>query len=367
MLKKTFLAVALAVIAGTFAATAAVAQDWKAEWDKTVAAAKGSKLNLVIQPDPGFEAIVEVFKKKYPDIRVEASAVNPSAFAPRLVTEQNSGLFAWDVWWSSASNMTIVNIPAGSLAPIPNYLILPEVKDESNWHNPKYLYTSDKGPFVFVHTHYLQNLGYYNTDLVPGGEIKTIRDLANPALKGKFALRAPDRPHGGSQMLAQALKMTDEAFLNTLFTTMSPIIVDNARQVTDGVIRGDYAYGIGTDDNVWMDCVKAGGCKNVKQVPFSFMHSRAISIPKNPPNPAAAKVFVNWLLSKEGQEVYVKEWAKVDSVGAFSMRKDVAPDPAHKGSLPDFNNLDQYVAVSLDSGVPYISKVAELFNKSRAK
>ena len=162
MLKKTFLAVALAVIAGTFAATAAVAQDWKAEWDKTVAAAKGSKLNLVIQPDPGFEAIVEVFKKKYPDIRVEASAVNPSAFAPRLVTEQNSGLFAWDVWWSTASNMNHVAIPANALEKLDAYLILPEVKDPSNWYNSKYLYTSDRGPYVFTHTHFTSTLAIYS-------------------------------------------------------------------------------------------------------------------------------------------------------------------------------------------------------------
>jgi ABC-type Fe3+ transport system substrate-binding protein len=31
-----------------------------------------------------------------------------------------------------------------------------------------------------------------------------------------------------------------------------------------------------------------------------------IGIVKGPPHPSAAKVFVNWLLSKEGQELYTK-------------------------------------------------------------
>ena len=31
-----------------------------------------------------------------------------------------------------------------------------------------------------------------------------------------------------------------------------------------------------------------------------------MTVVKNPPHPNAAKVFVNWLLSKEGQEIYGK-------------------------------------------------------------
>src|SRR3546814_6725015 len=103
-------------------------------------------------------------------------------------------------------------------------------------------------------------------------------------------------------MLAAGYKIAGEDWLKTLFTDMEPVIVDNARQVTDGVIRGDFAVGIGTDNEVLNECLEAGGCQNIKLVPFNYMHSLAISIPKNPPNPAAAKVFVNWLLSKEGQD-----------------------------------------------------------------
>jgi ABC-type Fe3+ transport system substrate-binding protein len=34
--------------------------------------------------------------------------------------------------------------------------------------------------------------------------------------------------------------------------------------------------------------------------------SGVIGVVKNPPHPHAAKVFVNWLLSREGQELYTK-------------------------------------------------------------
>ena len=365
--RNFIVAAALSLALGDLSRGAA-AQDWKANWDKTLAEARGQKLNIALQPDPGFDAVVEEFKKKFPFINVVASNENPSALAPRIVTEQKNGLYVWDVWWSTASNMTAVNIPANSLEKIPDYLILPEVTDPANWQDPRYIYTSDKGPYVFVHTHYLQNLAYYNTDLVPVKELKSVADMLNPTLRGKIALRAPDRPHGGTQMMAAMLKREGEDFVVKLFNDQKPTVVDNARQVTDGVIRGDFAIGIGTDDNSYRECLAAGGCKNVKKVPINYMHSRAISIPKNPPNKAATKVFVNWLLSKDGQETYVRVWDKVDEPSqAFSMRKDVVAGPRSKEGQPDFSNLDQYVAVSLDSGVAVMDKVSALFAKSRAK
>ena len=359
-----------AILAGAAALSAlalSVPASAQTEWEDTVAAAAGQNLNIVIQPDAAFGRVVEVFQERFPDINVTYTNANPSDFAPRMITEQRNGLYAWDVWWSSASNMNNVALPADALADISEFLILPEVVDEENWQSPAHLYTSAEQPYVFVHVHYLQNLGYYNTDLVPNGTIDSIEAMLDPELVGQIALRAPNRPHGGTMMLAQGMLLGGEEWLNALFNDMEPIIVDNARQVTDGVIRGDYAIGIGTDASALFECKDAGGCENIELLPFAFMHSRAVSVFKNPPNPEAAAVFINWLLSKEGQDVYVTEWAKDNREGAFSMRKDVEPHPNHLDTLPDFSNLDQYVAVSLDSGSAALERVSALFEESQAQ
>ena len=44
---------------------------------------------------------------------------------------------------------------------------------------------------------------------------------------------------------------------------------------------------------------------------------------KSAPHPNATKVFINWLLSKEGQELYTKQFWPFDQ--GFSRRTDVAP------------------------------------------
>jgi ABC-type Fe3+ transport system substrate-binding protein len=42
--------------------------------------------------------------------------------------------------------------------------------------------------------------------------------------------------------------------------------------------------------------------------------SGVITVIKNPPHPNAAKIFVNWLLGKEGQELYGKAMTQARAV-----------------------------------------------------
>jgi len=340
--------------------------DPMAEWRATVAASNGQQLKLLLQPEPGMEEVVKVFRTKFPRINVQATISHPSDAAPRIITEQKNGLFAWDVWWATAANMNGIVYPAGGLDRIDEYLILPEVKSPDNWRSAEFMYAAPNRPYIFVHTHYLQNLGIYNTRMVPGGTL-TLDNLLDPSLKKKISIRSPSRPHGGTMMIAAVAKAKGQDVARRLLTDMEPVFIDNDRQNTLSVIKGASAVAIGTSDEVYFDCLKEGGCQHIKPFPAEFMHSRGISVPKNAPNKAAAKVFINWLLSKEGQEVYVREWAKTASTGAFSMRKDVAGDPKHKPSEPDFSNLKQYVAVSLDSGVAELRQIIKLYDDSRRK
>ncbi|HEU0072293.1 MAG TPA: hypothetical protein VFS04_13445, partial [Alphaproteobacteria bacterium] len=158
-----------ALAAATFLSAAPAKADWKSDWDKALRESKGQNLNLIVQPNEGYEGALAVFKKKYPDIKVQVTLINPSDVATRLLTEQKNGVFAWDAWWATASNMNSQLLPAGGLEKITDFLLLSEITDESNWRNPKFMYTSDRGPYVFIHTHYLQNLGIYNVKMVPGG------------------------------------------------------------------------------------------------------------------------------------------------------------------------------------------------------
>jgi ABC-type Fe3+ transport system substrate-binding protein len=365
--RRTFLtgATSLAVAAALARSQAhAAVGAGNAAFEQAVAAAKGQKLNLIVDPGAAYVGVAAVFAKSFPDINVQTTVMHPSDAAPRLISEQRNNVFAFDAWWGTCTNMNAIAIPANLLVEVPDLLILPEVKDSANWVLPSMLYTS-ASPCVFVHTLALINQGCFNTALVPGG-VLTLDKLLDPALQGQICIREPSRPHGGSIMLAQIAKEKGFDFVETLLRTMKPIYVDNDRQNTMAVMRGDNAVGIGTAEETLQQCHVEHGCDTVQVFPTADMQARGVSVLRDAPNQAATKVFVNWLLSKEGQDVYVREWAKANYGGAFSMRKDVKGDPAHDASKPDFDHIERYCAVSYDTGWADVSKIMAMYKKIRS-
>ena len=354
--------------ASLFSASALAQDNWQKQWEDTKARARGKTLVISVHAIRGHAETVNEFQKRFPEIRVQLTQQNPSQAAPRIIAEQRNGIFNWDVWWAATSNMTTVGQPAGIIVPITDYLILPEVKNLENWRTPDFIYASKKGSFVFAHAHLAEGTVFINRANAGGVSIRTVDDLLDPRLRGKIVMRDPSRPNAGTFNLATFLVAKDAAFLEKFLNEMDPVVMVNPRQVTDAVMRGDAAVAIGAGQDVVAQCRKQGGCAQVEQfVPGAYVLSRGVSVFKNAPNPDAAKVFVNWFLSKEGQEVYVAEWGKLNNTGALSLRKDVEPHPEHAESVPDYANLGKSFMAAFESAEETLLKVREVYEKHRNK
>ncbi len=119
---------------------------------------------------------------------------------------------------------------------------------------------------------------------------------------------------------------------------------------------------VGASPDVVAQCYLAGGCKDIQRLPFGqYLFSRGVAVMRNAPNPDAAKVWVNWFLSKEGQETFVREWVKYNDSGAVSFRKDVAADPKHKNSEPDYTKMDKYFLAGAEAGESVLSSVIKMY------
>jgi len=342
------------------AAPAALAQGAPDGWQQILDKAKTQKLVLINQGNPAFDALLDTFSKKF-GIRVEATVARPSSVVTRVQTEQKNGLFLVDVWWSITGQMTSIASPAGMFEPFENFLVLPEVKDASNWRHPDYRY-GDAKRTVFTHTHEVNRGMYRNLSVLPNVKLDSYEALLNPELKGKIVVRDASLPNAGSYALAPIFKAKGPEFLLKFLQEQQPRIYENPEQLDTALIRGAAALAIGGQSSSFAQCKADGGCKTIEEVEgFSAAVSRGIAILKNAPNPEATKVFVNWLLSKEGQENFVREWAKANPSAGISMRKDVAPAPGHEKDLPDFSKADQYVWASTQQGDEEIKKVANVF------
>ena len=93
------------------------------------------------------------------------------------------------------------------------------------------------------------------------------------------------------------------------------------RQLADSLAKGKIALTIGLTYYTFLPFLKAGlpikSLPDMKEGTYTSCGSSALSVVKNSPHPNATKVFINWLLGKEGQEIYGK------AMGQATRRFDV--------------------------------------------
>jgi len=353
------------------AAASPSASGGQADFDAAVAAAKKEKLVVVTHPGPPYEAFINAFKKAYPDIPVEEVEQRPSDIATKMLTEQKNGVFSYDVWWDATSTMNTVVIPAGGFQDLKPFLVLPDVTNPSNWNGGKLLFTSDSQPFVLVHSLYLPGDIYVNRDVAPkdlfvAGKPFNPTDLLDPRIKGKILFRTPDSPQGGSLNLTGLLKSNGADFVKKLLVDQQPIFEENAELIAQQLIQGKGAIEIGGDTPTIQTCLGQGGCKNISTViQQSYALATGIGVLKGAPHPNAAKVFVNWTLTKVGQQAFVDAYASNHQPGANSDRVDVeGKDPDH---AVDFSKLAQISVQGTDAGSGDMTQVLSMYKQISSK
>lgn len=341
-----------------FAPLCAHAQDINA----LAAKAKGQKLQTITPGEDAWGIILGIFSKKF-GVDVEQSVMRPSVALPRIRTEQKNGQYVWDIWMGGTSNMVSAAVPAGLLDPMEPYFVLPEVKDPSNWRNPDYIF-NDAGHHAFAHVNRLDFFAYRNTANMPDVKVERWEDLLNPKLKGLISLREMSVPNTGSFTIATMYKALGADALRKFLKEQDVHIYDNIQQLENALSRGNQVLSIGTESFTWDKCRADGGCKTIEPVrAFGVVISNGMSVMKNPPHAEAVRLWVNWFLSKEGQTEWVKAWAKDNTTGAISMRKDVPPAPGHELSQPDFSKADQYLFVSSEKGAREMAETIKIYKE----
>jgi len=348
---SSILAVAL-VLAATPSATA------EERWDAIVAAAR-SEGALDIKGAPGniyAEVLTAAFKKKYPDIKVSYTGLNGFESIPRITREREAGIYGWDIYIGGTPSILSTLKPAGAFAPLLPALKLPEVLDDKAWfggfaagwqdHEKKYA-------FAFDFT--VSAPGYVNWDFVKHEDLKTLTDLLKPQFSGKMVWDDPRIGGPGIATGATILLNFDEAFLANLVGTQQIAYSNNGRQEAEWVVRGLYPIGlaVGSQDlePFWRQGlgknieVFMGGIKTVAGGPGFG----AVALMDRAPHPNAATLYLNWLLSKEGQTEYVKS-------GRNSRRLDVPPSDPSLAGKPGVH----YEDIQSEDSIPLRNKVSDI-------
>src|SRR5438093_7393337 len=284
--------------------------EWQAEWEKVLAAAK--KENTVVLGIPAStelrNAIGSKFKEKF-GIAPELFPSRGPENVTRIINEYKSGVHYFDVL--VAGGATPISMAAsGAADDFQSYMILPEVKDPKNWWGGHIWDDNVKTKrYIYAFQCYTSETFWYNAGQVEPQEIRSFDDLLNPKWKGRIGFLDPRNPGSGQNTWSFLWKVKGEDYLAKL-AQQALLISQNLRQIADALAKGKLAFTVGLSHYSYEPFMKAGlpvkPLPHIKEGSHANNGSGVITVVKNPPHPSAAKVFVSWFLSKEGQELYGK-------------------------------------------------------------
>lgn len=289
----------------------------QSEWDKTLTSARSEgavTLYTTFAPPELRSAMTRAIKEKY-GIRMEWVVSAGATNAERIRTEQRAKAYVADVWWTGFSVLLTKELRnIGGLASFAP----PVVLEEPGVWKGKGIYTiTDKGDALAV----TQQKGIFpvvNTKVLRAEEYpRSYKDLLAPKWKGQIVMHDPTVPGGGNIAFNIADREVGREYWERMAGQNIAFIRDYG-EVGRRVATGEAAIALGLTPNQYISFLAA----NAPIRPISVAEGAYItSLPwyaiNNAPHPNAAKVLINWALTREGQSV-ISQFTGDDSI-----RKDV--------------------------------------------
>ncbi len=326
---------ALLAVSGTVAEAADPTKSASGkEWDSLVRAArKEGKLVVAAggQPSREYRPTFNAFSKKF-GVTVQVSSGSATDTLNRVFAERRAGLFNVDIGLLSVRSSNVRLIPAGAVVPLPPLIINPEVRDQSKWHNSRHWY-GDAGQRVFIYDASVSRSDdfWYNTDKISKKAATTIkgpRDFFDSKWKGKIASLGMGDPSGLRSMVLLWLDPSaGEEWVKRWLTSKWVRFVNDRRQVETWLTGGSSPLNFPTADARSFRRLSRRGLP-IKEalIPRATPALAAtgsgccITVFAKRPHPSAAKLFLNWFLSKEGQTLHHR---RVTDIDRQSLRDDI--------------------------------------------
>lgn len=346
-------------------APAAMAQqDWRQEWEKTLAAAKKEGTVAVLGPRQiQARDVLLTFEKKY-GIKVVYIGGSGRTIAPRVLSERRAQRYLWDVYVGGTTTGLTSLAPAGVLDPLAPAMILPTVKDPKNWRDGHHEFADRAGRLQLGFAVTRRSTIMLNPSLVKPEEIRSHWDLLDPKWTGKMALDDP-RKSGPGQATFLFFLLHPDLGVDYIraFGRQKPIILRDYQQELDGLAHGRYPILIGSSDATAEYKIRQGvpihivDPRTIKEGSDAGTSNAALGLVNRAPHPNAAKVYINWLLSREAQTAFSRAMQYV------SRRLDVPTDHVREWRIPPKGVIGTYTEDALDKKSVLLPLLREVFGR----
>jgi len=307
-----------------------------AEW-KDKAEAEGKVVFYTTANTSDTKALTDSFKKTYPKVDVEFFRTTDSQLMEKILVESRAGKPLWDVVSTTGFYGYLLK-KRGLLAAYDS----PERKYfRDGFKDPQGFWTSTYTTYAVFG---------FNTKLVAKANIpRSHEDLLKPPWKGQVGIESRAYEWFTATISGMG-KEKGLSFMRAL-AAQQPNLRSGRTLLAQLVAAGEF-NGTLTAYMHNFDSLKAGGAP-VQWIPLapSFANLHPVGLSAKSPHPNAGKLFIDFMLSKKGQEV-------VRSLKRVPDRTDTPPDPPTllEGVTPAFTSPDVY-----DDFDRYIKLYQEIF------
>lgn len=290
--------------------------------DLVAAAQKEGKLSIYgVTDNEQTNHLIREFRTMYPAIQVEYSNMSTTELYNRFISETAAGSSA-DVTWSSAMDLQVKLVNDGYAQPHKSAETA-KLPDWANWKNEAFGTTYE--PIGFV----------YNKRLVPAADVPQshadfikLLNSQTEKYKGKVTTYDPEKSGVGFMLVTQDKQVNGAGFADLLKGLGG---VQVRVQASTGTMMERIASGenlIGYNVNAAYALTRAKKDPSIGIVlprDYTLVISRVMFIAKNAKNPNAAKLWLDFVLSKKGQEIIAN---KAD---LYAIRPDVEGETTASG------------------------------------
>ena len=325
--------------------------DWQADWDRTVAAAKGEG-HVTLCISPGLtrrDFLLTQWQADYPEIEMSITNAFGAGYVAAVATERAAGRYLWDVYQSGAAT-GYAAIHAKQLDPLMPEFILPEIKDPKIWGGWETAFY-DLGKTYILALVADVTTPYYDAKRIDpqrAGRLG-LKLLLEPDLKGKIVWFDPRIEGPGPTFLVLLAKVLGDDGLTKLLYEQDVTFVSNFNNAAQMVARGKASMGMGGGvRELFKNYIAAGlpidirDLGNTPDKAWLGTDGATLGVFNQRPHPNAARIFVNWIMSKRISEAMAK------ATDFSSRRTDIPPLHPEMGIIPGA----LYVQSAIEENLP---------------